>query len=147
MTNNNINLAVVNNTIVTYMATGVGSAESSYTVDGSLFTITYVGLYDCDLKQPSKLQSLARVLGNYPNPILGGYNCTQKCFETFTGFAYVTVTIPLNETTPYETGCNAVYNYLSSQNYLDSSIIRRDSFIAKTNSGYLELFPKIYPAA
>lgn len=126
------------------MAKAVGNAQSDYVVypvaNGNEFTLTYTGDYDPSLKRPSKLQSLARVLRDYAYPSLANRVCQQDCMESPSGWAYVAITVPLNQGESADTACNAVYSYLSSQGYLDDSSSKKISDIS--GSGLLELWSK-----
>lgn len=123
------------------MAPSVGDAVSSYVVNGNNFTVTYKGDYDCDLKQPTPLQSLAKVLGKFDAPILANRTCSQNCFKSDTGFTYVTVTIPVPDTSCYNDACEAVFSYLTNQfGYLNTTTSRQCNYLKKKSSAYLEIY-------
>lgn len=123
------------------MAGAVGTASASYITCGkNTFTLTYEGDYDCNLKRPSKLQSLVRVLQDYKEPSLANRKCSQYCYELDSGFAYVSVTIPLTDGSSYDKACQDVYDYLSSLHKLDQTCItKKFSYKEDCNSGFLEI--------
>ncbi len=119
------------------MAKAVGDASSDYEYDGSTFTIRYTGEYNPYLVEPSKIQSLCRVLNDYVSPVLANYVCSQGCFESKTGDTLIGITIPCTGT-DYQTCCTNVYNYLESASFLDDNVESKCIQLS-CGSAYLQL--------
>ncbi|KAG4076799.1 hypothetical protein HA402_009145 [Bradysia odoriphaga] len=131
----------VYSTIEEYLAKAVGDAESFYEVsDEDLFTITYIGDYNPDLKEPTKVQSLIDVLSAFDFPVLGDIKCEKdNVFTSRSGFAYIRLIVPCNGT-DYQTQCNKVWGYLSENGYLDSYASNTCFEEPATNSALLEIW-------
>lgn len=103
------------------MANSVGDATYSCSNNGDIVTVLYTGNYDSALPMPSSVGLLAIVLGMFPNPTLGGINCTLgDSFVTDSSYAYIRLEVP-STSTNYQQSCNSVYSYLRTTQLLTAN--------------------------